>query len=206
MAKRVVKDMTLIYTVQMLINRRSSAIARSKRNRPGFTLAESMVAILLAALLILMATMNLSGVFARSSFKTKVYDLASSIQMAANGASESNKRYEIIIDLDLQMYLLREITSPDLSEVLEAEIIVEEYLTEDCWISYVLFDDGEYTSDGQAKFRVGRTGWQFGGKIVLLDDNDQAYSIVVNRLNRTIELEEGDVEFLMPRSMDEMLF
>ncbi|MHC4187783.1 MAG: prepilin-type N-terminal cleavage/methylation domain-containing protein [Planctomycetota bacterium] len=198
--------MILIYTVQMLTNFQPSATIGSKRNRPGFTLAESMVAILLASLLILMTTMNLSGVFARSSFKTKVYDLASTIQMAANAASESNKRYEVIINLDLQSYLLREITSLNLSEVLEEEIIVEEYLTEDCWVSYVLFDDGEYTSDGQAKFRVGNSGWQFGGKIVLLDNNDQAYSIVVNRLNRTVQLEEGDVEFLIPRSINEMLF
>jgi hypothetical protein len=153
-----------------------------------------------------MATLNLSGVFMKSSFKTKVYDFASTIQMAANAASKSNKRYEIIIDLDLQGYLLREITSPDLSEVLEEEIIVEEYLTEDCWISYVLFDDGDYTTDGQAKFRAGHSGWQYGGKIVLLDNSEQVYSIVVNRLNRTIELEEGDVEFLTPRREDEMFF
>ena len=198
--------MTLIYTAQMQTNCRLPDVLYGKRNRPGFTLAESMVAILLASLLVLMATMNLSGVFARSSFKTKVYDFASTIQMAANAASESNKRYEVIVDLDLQGYLLREITSPDLSQVLEEEIIVEEYLSDDCWISYVLFDDGDYTSDGQSKFRAGHAGWQYGGKIVLLDNNDQAYSIVVNRLNRIIKLEEGDVEFLTPRSTDEIFF
>jgi prepilin-type N-terminal cleavage/methylation domain-containing protein len=198
--------MTLIYAAQTQTNCRLLDVPYGKRNRPGFTLAEMMVAILLASLLVLMATMNLSGVFNRSSFKTKVYDFASTIQMAANAASESNKRYEVIVDLDLQGYLLREITSPDLSQVLEEEIIVEEYLSDDCWISYVLFDDGDYTSDGQAKFRAGHTGWQYGGKIVLLDSYDQTYSIVVNRLNRTVDLVEGDIEFLMPRSIDEMLF
>ncbi|MHC4132893.1 MAG: pilus assembly FimT family protein [Planctomycetota bacterium] len=198
--------MTLIYAAQTQTNCRLLDVPYGKRNRPGFTLAEMMVAILLASLLVLMATMNLSGVFTRSSFKTKVYDFASTIQMAANAASESNKRYEVIVDLDLQGYLLREITSPDLSQVLEEEIIVEEYLSDDCWISYVLFDDGDYTSDGQAKFRAGHTGWQYGGKIVLLDSYDQTYSIVVNRLNRTVDLVEGDIEFLMPRSIDEMLF
>jgi type II secretory pathway pseudopilin PulG len=198
--------MTLICTAQMQTSCLPLIVPYGRKQRLGFTLAESMVAILLASLLVLMATLNLSGVFMRSSFKTKVYDFASTIQMAANAASKSNKRYEVIIDLDLQGYLLREITSSDLSEVLEDEIIVEEYLTEDCWISYVLFDDGDYTTDGQAKFRAGHSGWQYGGKIVLLDNREQAYSIVVNRLNRAIELEEGDVEFLTPRREDEMFF
>jgi type II secretory pathway pseudopilin PulG len=179
---------------------------RFKQFKTAFTLAESMMAIMIAFLLVLVATMNLSGVFTRSSFKAKVFNLVSTIQMAADAASKSNKRYEIIIDLDLQGYLLREITTPDLSEVLEDEIIIEEYLTENCWIEYVVFDDGEYTADGQAKFRAGHSGWQYGGKIVLLDDNNQAYSIVVNRLNRIIELKEGDVEFMTPKRTDEMFF
>ncbi|MHC4757832.1 MAG: hypothetical protein ACYTE8_04180, partial [Planctomycetota bacterium] len=62
------------------------------------------------------------------------------------------------------------------------------------------------TSDGQAKFRAGNSGWQYGGKIVLLDNNEQAYSIVVNRLIRTIELKEGDVDFLTPKREDELFF
>ncbi|MHC5073494.1 MAG: hypothetical protein ACYTFE_01560, partial [Planctomycetota bacterium] len=102
--------------------------------RAAFTLAESMMAIMIAFLLVLVATINLSGVFMRNSFKAKVFDIVSTIQMAADAASKSDKRYEVIIDLDLQGYLLREITTPNLSEVLEDEIIIEEYLTENCWI------------------------------------------------------------------------
>jgi type II secretory pathway pseudopilin PulG len=198
--------MILICIAQMQTNCFTPFRLRAKRCKYAFTLAESMVAVLIASLLVLMATLNLSGVFTRSSLKAKVYDLVSTMQMAANAAAESNKRYEVIIDLDQQGYLLREITTPDLSQVLEEEIIIEEYLSENCWIAYVLFDDGDYTNDGQAKFRAGHTGWQYGGKIVLLDNNDQAYTIVANRLNRTIELKKGDVEFLMPRRIDEIFF
>jgi len=195
------------YTAPMLTKRFCLfRLCRCNLSRSGFTLTESMVALLIASLILAMATINLSGVYMRSSFKAKVYDMVSTLQMAADSAAKTGKRYEVIIDLDLQGYLLREITTPELSQVLEDEIIVEEYLSENCWIDYVIFDDGDYTSDGQAKFRAGSPGWQYGGKIVLLDNHNQAYSIVVNRLNRTIELKEGDVTFLAPKRIDEISF
>jgi len=199
--------MMLIYTAPMPTKRFFSCQGGCRKHtRSGFTLTESMVALMIASLIVLMATINLSGVFIRNSFKAKLYDFVSTMQMAADSAAKTDRRYEVIIDLDLQGYLLREITTPQLSQVLEDEIITEHYLGEDCWIDYVIFDDGEYTSDGQAKFRAGHTGWQYGGKIVLLDDNNQAYSIVVNRMNRIIELKEGDVNFLTPKSSNEILF
>jgi uncharacterized protein YhaN len=54
-------------------------------------------------------------------------------------------------------------------------------------------------TDGQAKFRAGRAGWQFGGKIVLLDAAGHEYSIVINRISRIVNLQNGDVEFLQPQ-------
>ena len=126
------------------------------------------------------------------------------MQMAASTAAESDRRYEVIVDLTEQSYLLRQITTPDLSEVLEEEIIVENDFGDNCQVAYVEFDDGEYTNEGRAKFRAGHSGWQYGGKIVLLDTDEQAYSVVVNRLNRIITLKEGDVGFLVPK--DEMPF
>jgi hypothetical protein len=126
--------------------------------------------------------------------------------MAATAASESDRRYEVIVDLAEQSFLLREITSPDLSEVLEEEIIIENQLSDKCRIVYVQFDDGDYTNDGRAKFRAGHSGWAYGGKIVLIDDSEKLYSIVVNRLNRIIKLEEGDVELLEPKRKEDVLF
>ena len=128
------------------------------------------------------------------------------MQMAASAAAESERRYEVIIDLTEQNYLLREITSPDLSEVLEEEIIVENDFSDSCRLVYVLFDDGDYTNEGRAKFRAGHSGWQYGGRIVLLDEDEQPHSVVVNRLNRIITLKKGEVELLVPKAEEDVPF
>jgi hypothetical protein len=97
------------------------------------------------------------------------------------------------------------VCSSDL-EVLEEEIIVEDDLSSSCRLVYVEFDDGEYTNEGRAKFRAGHAGWAYGGKIVLLDEKEQPYSLVVNRLNRIVALEKGDVQLLEPKLKDELPF
>jgi hypothetical protein len=118
---------------------------------------------------VLLAQVNFFSLLTKNTFKTQVQELVSAMQMAASAAAESNKRYEVIIDISEQGYVLREITSPDLSEILDDEIIVSQEFGPVCRIAYVLFDDGEYTNEGRAKFRAGRAGWQYGGRIVLLD-------------------------------------
>ncbi len=173
---------------------------------PGFTLTESIVVVLIVSLFVLMAMINLFGLLGKNTFKAQAQELVSTMQMAVTAAAQSDRRYEVIIDMTEQTYMLRQITTPDISEVLEEEIIVENDFSDNCRVVYVLFDDGEYTNEGRAKFRAGRSGWQYGGKIVLFDKNEREYSIVVNRLNRIVTLKEGDVELLMPRDKNEMLF
>jgi hypothetical protein len=172
-----------------------------------------MVAIVMVSLLVLLAVPNYLGVLRKNTFKAQIQEFVSTMQMAVIAAAESNRRYEVIIDLTDQTYLLREITSPDLSLVLEEEIIVEGDFGDKCWADYVLFDDVEfsmpgesYANEGTAMFRAGHAGWHYGGKIVLLDEELQPYSVVVNRMNRLVTLEEGDVEFSLPRRTDEILF
>ena len=172
----------------------------------GFTLTELMVAIVVIALMAFMVQIHLFGMLRKTTFKAQVQELVSTMQMAASAAGESDRRYEVIIDIPEQGYMLREITDPDLSQVLEEEIIVEDIFAENCRVAYVMFDDGDATSEDRAKFRAGHSGWEYGGKIVLLDENEQPYSIVVNRLNRMITLEQGDVGLLSPKSKDEVLF
>jgi hypothetical protein len=131
------------------------------------------------------------------------------MQMAAGAAAESDRRYEVIIDIAQQSYMLRQITSPQLpSDVLEEEIIVENDFSENCRVVYVLFDDLVSTDEEHQKafFRAGHSGWQAGGKIVLLDEYEQPYSVVVNRLNRIVTLQEGDAGLLMPKRQDEVPF
>ncbi|MCP4260931.1 MAG: prepilin-type N-terminal cleavage/methylation domain-containing protein [Planctomycetes bacterium] len=172
----------------------------------GFTLTELMVVIAVIALFAFMVQIHLFGMLRKSTFKAQVQEFVSTMQMAASAAGESDRRYEVIIDIPAQGYMLREITDPDLTQIFEEDIIVEDTFSENCWVAYVMFDDGDTTSEDRAKFRAGRSGWQYGGKIVLVDENDQQYSVVVNRLNRMVTLEPGDVLLLEPKSKDEVLF
>ncbi len=177
-----------------------------RNTRRGFTMIELMVVIVVVSMFAILAQMHLFGLLRKSTFRAQVQELVSTMQMAASAAAQSDRRYEVIIDIPEQGYMLREITTPDLSQVLEEEIIVEDYLSDNCRLDYVLFDDGEFTNEDRAKFRAGHSGWAYGGKIVLLDEKEQPYSIVVNRLNRIITLVEGDVELLRPKDKDDVPF
>jgi len=179
---------------------------KTRKTGNGFTMAELLVVIALISLFALLAQMHLFRLLRKNTFKAQIQQLVLTMQMAATAASESDRRYEVIIDLDEQTFLLRQITTPDLSEVLEEEIILEDKLSNNCRVVYVEFDDGEFTHEGRAKFRAGRSGWAFGGKIVLIDEKEKPYSVVVNRLNRIITLEEGDVRLLEPKYNDELVF
>ena len=176
------------------------------KNRSAMTFAELMVVVLIVSFFVLMAYMNLSGLLRKNIFKAQVHELISLMQMAARGAAESDRKYEMIIDITEQKYILREITSSNLSEVLEEEIIAENDFGKNCRVSYVLFDDSQYTNEGKAKFRAGLSGWQYGGIIVLLDQEQEPYSIVVNRLGGTVTLEQGEAKVPEPKFKDDVPF
>jgi prepilin-type N-terminal cleavage/methylation domain-containing protein len=187
---------------------RGSFLASNERRatRHGFTLAESMVVIVIFSLLIIMAAPNLKGVITKNSFKAKSQGLISALEAASTSAGQSDKRYEVIIDIPQQSYLLREISSSNLAEVLDEEIIAAEDFGPNCTVSYVLFDDGAFTNEDRAKFRAGRSGWQFGGIIVLLDAEGQPWSIVIDRLSNIVRVEPGETQITWPRSKDELPF
>ena len=172
----------------------------------AFTLTELIVVILIISLFLLLAMVNLFGLLTKNTFRAQVQDFVSTMQMAATAAAESQRRYEVIVDLVEQSYILRQITSPDLSEVLEEEIIIDIKDCDICLVAYVEFDDGDWTNEGKAMFRAGHAGWQYGGKIVLLDENEQPYSVVVNRMNGIVNLKEGDVGILVPKREYEVPF
>jgi len=190
-----------------LVTRDSFLTSDERRaTRHGFTLAESMVVIVIVSLLVVLAAVNLKGAITKNSFKSRVQGLIHAVEAASTSASQSDKRYEVIIDIPQQSWLLREISSPELSEVLEEEIIAQENFGENCRIAYVLFDDGEFTNEDRAKFRAGRAGWQFGGIIVLLDTDEQPWSIVIDRLSHIVGLQSGEAQIVWPRSKDELPF
>ena len=202
----VVRDASCVMRIKSVMRNVQYAIRNTRR---GFTFTELVVVVLIVSLFVLLAVTNFSGLLRRNTFRAQANEFVSTMQMAASAAAESDRRYEVIIDIAEQSYTLRQITSPQLpSDVLEEEIIVKNDFSDNCRVVYVLFDDLVETDEEHQKafFRAGHAGWQAGGKIVLLDEDEQPYSVVVNRLSRIVTLREGDVELLMPKRQDEVPF
>ena len=178
---------------------------RGREARGGFMLIEIIIVVSILSLFVLLVQLNLFGLLRRNTFRAQIQEFVSVLQMAVSGAAETGRRYEVVVDLVEQGFLLRQITSSDLSEVLEEEIIAQNFFSGTCRVAYVEFDDGDYTHEF-ARFRAGRAGWQYGGKIVLLDEDEQPYSVVVNRLNRIVELVKGEVELATPKAKEDVPF
>jgi prepilin-type N-terminal cleavage/methylation domain-containing protein len=185
---------------------RASSIEHRER---AFTLAELLVVLTVISLFVMLVQIHLFGLLRKNTFKAQTQELVSTLQMAARAAAETGRRYEIAIDIIQQSYELKHITSSEIyvdrPEETPGEIIVQNNLTGHCRLVYVWFDDGVDTNT-KAWFRVGPSGWQNGGKIVLHDEQEQPYSIIVNPLNRIVTLEQGDVQLLEPKLKDELLF
>jgi prepilin-type N-terminal cleavage/methylation domain-containing protein len=174
------------------------------KSKKAFTMTEMLVVIVILSLMLLLAQVNVFTMLRKNSFKSQVQLLISTMQSAINAASQSERRYELIVDLTEQSFLLREITTSDLSEVLEEEIIINQNLSDKCRVVSVEFDDGDYTFDGKAKFRAGHAGWAYGGKIVLQDELDQKYSIIINRMDRIVVFRKGDYPLIKPVPKDDL--
>ena len=176
--------------------------------RVGAVLAEVIMVLFIVAMFTMLAMINLSDVLNKNSFKSRAHDLVKLFQMAATSSGQTGRRYEIIIDFVQNSYTLREITTGlvAVEDIKEEEIIQTGQFSDRFQLSYVMFDDGDWTNEAPALFRVGKSGWQYGGKIVVADEDGREYSIVINRLSRMIGLFDGDVGILMPRSEDEMGF
>ena len=176
--------------------------------RIGAVLAEIVMVLFIVAMCTMLAMMNLGDVLSRNSFKGRAYDLVKLCQMAATSAAETGRRYEIIINFAQNSYTLREITTGlvAVEDIKEEEIIQTGQFNDRFQPSYVMFDDGDWTNESPALFRVGKSGWQYGGKIVVTDEDGKEYSIVINRLSRMINVLDGDVGILEPKSEDEVGF
>jgi Tfp pilus assembly protein FimT len=161
----------------------------------------------LISLLVLLVQVNLFGVLRRNTFKSQVQDFVSTMQMAASNAAESGHKYEMIIDLGEQTYLLRELTTGDLtSDPLVEQTITQGSFRGNCRAAHVEFDDGTFTNGDRAKFRVGFTGWQYGGKVVFLDESEHPYAVIVNRVTPIVQLLEGDPPLMTPKTKEQVPF
>lgn len=178
------------------------------KSKNAFTLVESLAVVALIGLTLMVSQRQLFTKFTHKSFTVQANKLVSALQDAAFSAGKSDRRYEIIIDIVEQSFTLRQITSPDLDQITQEEIIETHFFDDNCYVDYIVFDDLITTDDQhlQAKFRVGKYGFQNGGNIVLLDKKQQPYTIIVNRLNRLIKLKQGDLPIALPKRSDEIFF
>jgi len=185
----------------------ASGVARPiapRRHSAAFTLIELIVVLSMLALFVLVAQVSLFGALRRSEFNSQVQGFISIMHMAASAAAETGRRYEVIVDVADQSYLLRQITSSNLADVRDDEIIAQGQFGGNCYVSYVEFDDGDFVNDGKAKFRAGHSGWNYGGKVVFIDDGEQAHTVAVSRLTPIVELIDGDAELMKPKARDEV--
>ena len=209
--------MTQTFTVQMRTNRTKpvccllgQAIKKQCAAR-GVVLAELIIVIVMISMMAAMVTLNFASIFGRTDFQRQAYDFINTLKMAANASAETDRRYAVILYFDEQTYVLRQFAAMDLETIDPDEAILKTgYFTETCQLDYVLFDDFEDTSDdeniNEARFMAGKAGWVYGGKIVLRDGDGNAYSVIINRLNKVVTLENGDVEFLEPKYKEDVPF
>ena len=176
-------------------------------------LIEMLVVIGLLALITSIASITFIRSFTRSQFKKEAQTLVKTLTMAYNASTETDRRYAVILDINEQIYMLREYkTLEELTEFPEEDAILKiAEFTDNCWLDYIYFDDGTDSRDPDLEdpvllFLCGRTGWQNGGKIALLDQAGNQYTIVVTIMLGVITLKEGDVEILIPRYKDDVPF
>lgn len=178
--------------------------------RRAMVLMEMLVVLVIIGLITALAMINFSSVSRRAKFEREAYAFINVLKMAQNAAAESDKRYAVILDFNEQSYTLRQFDSLSLDVIPDEEaIITTGYFTDECYLDWVMFDDFEYAIEEtayEARFYAGHSGWQYGGKIVLLDADGNPYSVVVNRLSRVITLQPGDVEILEPQYQEDVPF
>ncbi len=190
------------------MNSQKQKIRRKKKNPTAAVLAEIIMVVFIVAMITSLVMINFTTVASSNSFKARAENLVRLFKMATTAAAQNGKHYEIVIDFAQNNYLMREITTGlvAVEDIKEEEIISRGNFNDKFQLAYVMFDDGEWTNEAPALFRCGRSGWQYGGKVVVTDADGRNWSIIINRINRTIKLENGDVELLETKTQEEMGF
>ena len=181
----------------------------------GLVLLELVVVLAIMAMMTALAAVSFSGAIGRGEFTLQADEFVNTMKMAGNSAAEGERRYAVAIDLLENTYELRQFTKVDFEQVLKEEPILRSgKFTDQCQLDYVLFDDFYDTRERDPEeletftvwFWASKSGWQYGGKIVLLDADGNPYSVIVSRLSRVITLQNGDVDILEPMEKDDLPF
>jgi type II secretory pathway pseudopilin PulG len=183
----------------------------AKKAHKAFVLVEMLMVIGLIALMAGAVMISFGAMWGNLRFKRQAERLVTAFQMAQNAAAESNRRYAVVLDFTEQAFILREFETLDLEMPDPQEAIIQTtYFDKSLTLDYVLYDDLEDTRDAEnvteARFLAGKSGWQYGGKVVLLDGDGKPWTIVVHRFAKPVELFEGDVEIYLPQYRENVPF
>jgi len=166
---------------------------------------EMTAVIAVIAMLTGLAALTISAKAGRNSLKKEAYGIINLMKQAQNAAAQSDRRYLVSFDELEQSYTLAQVDtvydlpssdSPDLNE---EKVLSTTYLSEQCYFESIWYDDGIDTREAgedenlafmQPYFLAGKTGWQNGGMIRLLDSDGNISWIIVDRLSRNITLEQ----------------
>ena len=197
------------YLTPALSKRRSASDCKD-----GFSLLEMIIVLGILSLLTGVAMVNFTGRAGKSSFKREAMEIVNVLKTAQNAAAQSSRRYAVMFDFIEQTYTMKEIRTIEelvyIKEPDEGVTLTATQLSKRCMIEFITFDDSTDTRDIgdiedqeelKSYFVAGRTGWQNGGKIGLTDTNGNEYSIIINRISKSIILAEGDIDtyFLEPK-------
>lgn len=181
----------------------------------GYVLIEMLVAVGLIALMTGIAMLSFGAMWGNLRFKQQAEELVNMLQMAYNASTQSDRRYAVVLDFIEQGYVLREFQSLDLQTMdPEKAVLQTGYFSKDLTIDYVVYDDQEDTRDSdnvtEARFLAGKSGWQFGGLVILRDDDGRPWTIVIYRFARPVELLEGEWDLdslgMLPQDKQDVRF
>ena len=190
----------------------------------GFTLIEILTVIGLIALMIGGGMLSFGAMWGNLRFKRQAEELVNVLQMAYNAAAESDRRYAVILDFTEQKFILREFKSLDLATMDPEKAIIQTGLfSKELRLEYVVYDDEESVSSEElentpddvesvleARFLAGKSGWQFGGIVVLSDDDGMFWTIVIHRFAKPVELLKGEWDLdslgMLPQDKEDVPF
>jgi len=181
----------------------------------GFVLVEMLMVVGLIGLMTGIAMLSFGSMWGNLRFKRQAEDLVNVFQMAYNGSVETSRRYAVILDFAGQGFVLREYKSLDLTAMDPEEAILQTgYFSKDLTIDYVVYDDLDDTRDwenvSEARFLAGHAGWQYGGIVILLDDDGMPWTLVIHRFARPVELLKGEWDLdslgMLPQDTEDVRF
>jgi type II secretory pathway pseudopilin PulG len=176
---------------------RKTSINRRRKTGGGFVLIEMLMVVGLIGLMAVVATLSFGALWGKLRFKRQAEELVNVFQMAQNTAAQSDRRYAVVLDFTEQTFVLRQFQSLDLETMDPDEAIIQTgYFSEALTLGFVVYDDLEDTRDyedaTEARFLAGHSGWQYGGIVVLRDDDGMPWTIVIHRIARPVELLKGE--------------